>query len=144
MGFREARIWRTGVFNWLREAFSSEKRVVRCLRISENGVNSLVSIRLATGYCLSSAEKLAWCVIQKLKLPMEGVDEPVLPISERSYMPLDPLGLLTDEEKKALEPLKNVARARHAEERSRVSDDNRWGFVIIICLFGIVFVLRSC
>ena len=154
MGFTQARIWRFGIFQGLKNLLSSEKKLVKCFMVSESGVGSIVSLKLATGYCVAETEKLAWCVLQKLKLPMQGVEEPVLPISERSYMPLDPLGLLSEEEKKNLEPLKNVSKARHAEERSRIADENRknantrllttiiWLCFIMTMILVIVFLFK--
>lgn len=125
MGFRDANIWKHSIFKQAGYLFSSQKRIQKCVFISETGVISLENLYLATGYCVNEAEKVAWMVIQKLKMPMEGVDELVLPISERSHMPLDPLGKLTKEEKEKLEPLKNIAKAKHAEVRSRVNDDQK-------------------
>ncbi len=156
MGIGQARLWRYGAFNWMREALASEKKIVRCLVISENGVNSIVSIKLRTGYCVDEMAKRAWCVLQKLKLTMQGFSEPLLPISERSYMPLDPFGRLTEEERTLLQPLVEVADSRFNEEWFNIGDANKksanahmfttviWGFVIIIAIFGIIVVLKGC
>ena len=89
MGFSQANIWRYGIFKNIKSLFSTSQRVVKCVRIPETGIISLTSMDLATGYCTinTDEEKGTWAVIQKLKLRMEGCDELVLPISDRSYIP---------------------------------------------------------
>ncbi len=125
MGVRNWNLWKHHAFKSIKYMFSQETRVQMCVFVSETGVVPLERLQLATGYCVSEVDKIAFMVIQKLKMPMQGLDEPVLLISERSHMPLDPLNRLTPEEKAKLQPLKNIARAKHAEKRSQIDDENK-------------------
>jgi hypothetical protein len=125
VGFRDMNIWKHSFFKGFGSLFGSPKRIQKCVFISESGIVSMELLPLMTGLVYFDLNKVAWLVIQKLKMSMQGSDELVLPISERSHMPLDPLGRLSDDERKKLEPLKNIARAKHAEALSRVVDDNK-------------------
>ncbi len=125
MSIAQWNLWKFGFFKGVGSLFSSQPRIQKCVFISETGVISLENLVLATGYCVDQVEKQAWMVIQKLKMHMDGVEPLVLPISERSFMPLDPLKRLTPDEIKKLEPLRNIARAKHAEVMSRVSDEQK-------------------
>ena len=127
MGVFQANIWRHSIFKSIRSLFSSPKRIVKCVLVSETGIVSLESLALATGYCLRDLQdfKGGWLAIQKLRMAMEGSDELVLPISERSYVPLDPLGKLEEEDRKALVPLNNIAETKYQEAFSRVVEENK-------------------
>jgi hypothetical protein len=120
-----ANIWKSHFIKDLGSLLSTPKRIQPCVFISEAGITSLQRLPLATGYVYDETSKVAWAVIQKLKLPMEGFDQLVLLISERTYLPLDPLNRLTAEEKARIKPLKNIAKAAHSAEKSRVVDDNK-------------------
>jgi hypothetical protein len=125
MGFFQANIWKHSIFKGVAQLFSTQHRSIKCLMVSETGVISLETLPVDVGYVWSEEHKAAWAVIQKLKMPMQGLDELVLPITERSYLPLDPMNRLSKEEKDKIEPLKNIARAKHAEVKSRITDENK-------------------
>jgi hypothetical protein len=146
MGVFQARIWKNSFFKNINFLFSSNKRTLKVVFISETGIISLDNLALDVGYVYSEVSKSAWAVIQKLKLPMQGSDELVLPISERTYLPLDPLNRLQQEDKDAIEPLKNIARAKHAEVKSRIIDENKQSQnhkMLNTCIYimGIVLVI---
>jgi len=69
---------------------SSPSRSQAVLLISETGVLSREVLPMDTGYTYSDDRKMGWDVIHPLTINVEGVDGPLLPISERSRYPLDP------------------------------------------------------
>jgi len=93
----------------------------------------LLEIPMATGWVTILEAKLSWMVIQKLKLKMQGSDELVLPISARSYIPLDPLNRLTEAEKKSIVKLDVIASTKYNEAFTRVAENNRTnqGFALL-------------
>lgn len=127
MGLFQANIWRYSFFKSIGSLFSSPHRLVKCALVSETGIVSLQSLALATGYCIWDLQdyKGAWVVIQKLMMPMEGSDQLVLPISERTYVPLDPLRKLNEEDRKKLVPLGDIAETKYQEAFSRVTEENK-------------------
>lgn len=157
MGFRDANIWRYSFFKGIGSLFSSPKRVVKCALVSETGIVSLERLVLATGYCLWDLQdyKGAWVVIQKLMMPMEGSDELVLPISERTYVPLDPLGKLDEEDRKKLVPLDDIAETKYQEAFTRVTEENKknanhrllttvlWGSLVLTAIILIVVLIKA-
>lgn len=69
---------------------SSPSRSQAVLLISETGVLSREVLLMDTGYTYSDDRKMGWDVIHPLTINVEGIDGPLLPISERSRYPLDP------------------------------------------------------
>jgi hypothetical protein len=148
MGFFQANIWKASFFKNIQSLFSSPKKAITCVLVSENGIASKISLALSIGFTFDPVAKMTWTVINKLRMPMEGTQELVLPISERSYVPLDPLNRLTTEEKTKLASLKDIAVAKRREARSRVSAESKTsinaeaiktlmyiiGFIVIISL----------
>lgn len=155
MGFLGARIWKNSFFKNLGFLFGSEKRLQPCVMVSETGQVSLERLALATGYCGSEADNVAWAVIQKLKLPMEGFDEWVLPISERSYIPLDPLGRLTTKDKLNLLSLKDIAEIKYLQAFTKVAEENKksanhrllqtmiYGILLVTIIVVIVVLIKK-
>ena len=124
MGITTARIWKNSFFKSVGLLFSSNKNTVKCLIVSEMGVVGLVDLALGNGFATDKVTRSSWIVIQNLKLPMQGVDEPVLPVSERSYKPLDPLGKLSETEREGLESIDSIAATRYSESFNRVEERN--------------------
>jgi hypothetical protein len=125
MGLFQANIWKASFFKSIKSLFSSPTRTILCVLVSENGIASKVTHSLGIGYLADTQLKMTWMAINKLRMPMEGVEGMVLPISERTYIPLDPLGRLTDEDKKSLVPLDDIYLAKRREARARVSAESR-------------------
>ncbi len=124
MGFRSANIWKFSIFKSIGSLFTSPHRTILCVMLSENGIASKVLLDLGIGWCSNKVEKMSWILINKLRMPMEGVEGLVLPISERSYIPLDPLGRLTEAERNSLVSLDQLAEAKWKEARSQVSSES--------------------
>jgi hypothetical protein len=127
MGITSANLWRHSFFKSLSSLFSSPTRAINCVIVSETSIVGREQMKLATGYSVKNTLdfKGAWLVIQKLMLTMEGVDGMVLPISERSYIPLDPLGRLTDEDRSKLIPLTQIAKTAYKTAFARVQEENK-------------------
>lgn len=125
MSFFEANIWKSSIFKNLGFLLSTPKKIQPSIFISEAGIISMEKMPMSTGYCYSDAQKVAYVVIQKAKIAVQGLDHLCLLISERSYLPLDPLRRIGEEEKAKIEPLKNIAKAKHDEAFSGVMMDNR-------------------
>ncbi len=158
MGIAQANIWKLGFFRTISTLFSSPTRSIKCVVIPETGIVGLDTLKLMTGYAIKETKetKLAWSVIQKLKLSMQGSDEYVLPVSERTRVPLDPLGRLTKEDAAKLVPLNDVAETSYDSAFSRVSEENKKNanamllqtmlYVggIIACIAIVVVAFKGC
>jgi hypothetical protein len=158
MGFFQANIWRYGFFKSIGSLFSSPRRAIKGVVISEAGIAALDSLSLAVGYSIKDSPeyKGAWIVIQKLMMNMKGSDEMVLPISERTYVPLDPLHRLNKEDKERLLPLNEIAQARYDAAFARVTEENKrsanarllttlvYLSFIMAAIFGVIVMLRGC
>ncbi len=159
MGILQANIWRHSKVRSIRSLFSSPTRSIKCVIIPETGIVRLDDLKLAAmPYVISDTPeaKQAWVVIQKLLLTMRGCEEMVLPVSERSYVPLDPLHRLTEEDRKKLVPLSEIAETQYDTAFARVTEENKQSanaqllktmiYVagIIACIAIIVVFLRGC
>ena len=152
MSIMQANIWKSSIFKTIGSLFTSPHRTILCVVISENGIVSKTMLELGIGWCSNKIEKMSWLLINKLRMPMEGVEGQVLPISERSYIPLDPLGRLTKAERDSLVSLDQLAEAKWREARSDVAAEGNKsvnaemmktisyivGFIVLIAI-GIMF-----
>ncbi len=122
MDLLKLNLFRGGIFKQAKFLVSTPQKAGKTLFISEAGTISQEILPMHTGW-ISSGIKKAWLVLHGLKFTLckDGKpiqDEPVLLISERSYIPLDPNGTLKPKDKEKLTSLKDIARLRHAEERA--------------------------
>lgn len=124
MGIRNWELWKLHFFRNARQLFSARQRLIPCVFISETGVVSMVQLVLATGYCTSEADKISFAVVNRAKMKMQGYDEMVLPITERSYKPLDPLGKWGETRDK-LASLDDVAGTKYNEAFTQVAELNK-------------------
>jgi hypothetical protein len=122
LGVFQATIWKSSIFKNIGFLLSSAKKVQPTIFVSEAGIVSFERMPLATGYVFSEKQKVAWMVNQKAKVAVQGIEQLCMLISERSYMPLDPFSRTKGDK---VEPLKNIAKAKHDEEKSRAMEDNR-------------------
>ncbi len=119
--------------------FSSANRLVGVLMISETGTLGIAQIPMHVGFTYSLAHKRAWRVYNRLACRIEGKEGRYLPVSERSMIPLDPNNLLTDEERKNLNAIDDIADREHDRVLSDISKSNqseRYKFLmrtILIC-----------
>ncbi len=160
MGLFDLNFFRTGFMKKARFMVSSNKRAQPVVVISETGVIAHEEMALEPGYCSADQVKMSWLILHQLKLLARNKfgqidDDPILLITERSYMPLDPLKTLTAAQKAKITPLTDVARIRHAEVRAGVGEEGattardkmlltiaNTGMIIIGILAVCVFIIR--
>jgi hypothetical protein len=145
-------------FKQVKFLFSSPQKAQNVVLLSESGVISKEVLPMATGFFSSPTTRRTWLVLHPLKFLVykDGKlfqDDPVMLISERNYLPLDPNAILKPKDKERLASLKDIARLKHAEARSmagKTSGDNGlantivYGSFIMIGVFGIIgLVLRK-
>jgi len=126
MDLFKANVFKVG---WLKQAkffVSVPLQVDDMMLFSETGVVALEKLPLYPGFAVSEKAKMAWNVIQKLKIYLEGVGL-VTPISERSRLPLDPYGILTEEEKSSLASLAAIHKDAYSKAFARLSDKDNQG-----------------
>lgn len=107
---------------------SEPDRVGRCVYVSEGGTITRELLPMETSFLSASNLHQSWKVISKLKIYIKdknGIieDEPVLLISDRTYLPLDPFNRLSNKEREQLASLADIAKVRHAEARANISDE---------------------
>lgn len=95
MGFRDMNIWKHSFFKGLQTLFGTPHRIQKTVFISESGIVSSNNTALKTAFLISEKDEMAWEMEQPLQFSMEGTEEFVLLISERTYKPLDPLSIRT-------------------------------------------------
>ena len=151
MSIKDANIWKSAGLKSLKSLFSSPQRVQAVLFISETGIISLINLPMGTGWMSNIEEKLSWMVDHRCLMPLEGCDTFVMPISERSFKPLDPLGARTDDDKISLNA---IAWSKRREAFSRVMDENKqsagqklmqtmlYGFLAIASIVLLVFFIK--
>ena len=159
MDLFKARIFKGGIFKQIKFLVATPQRSQRTLLLSEIGSVTQEILPMSTGYISAELAKKAWIVLHGLKfqvykngLPYE--DEPVLLISERSYIPLDPHGGIKTKDREKLTSLKDIARLRHAEVRADAGKSGEQSdtanTVIVGCfvLLGIILMvgllMHSC
>jgi hypothetical protein len=145
-------------FKQVKFLFSSPQKAQNVVLLSETGAISKEILPMDTGFASSPATRRTWLVLHPLKhlIYKDGVqyqDDPVLLISERNYLPLDPNTILKPKDKERLASLKDIARLKHAEARSLAGKTSGsdtlantiiYGSFIMIGVFGIIgLVLRK-
>ncbi len=149
-----------GAFKQAKYLVSTPQRAQDVIFISETGTISRDVLPMFTGWIEASNLKMNWLVLHPLKLSIRGKngrleDNQVLLISERSYIPLDPFKRLK-KEKHSIASLNEIAKARHAEVRAHINEENSstardrmlnfvtMGCLIIVGLLGVlkIFVLK--
>lgn len=153
MGMSQWPLWRSGIFRNIKGIVESPKRVGKAIILSETGVGSLLALPMAIGWLDEVKAKWSWTVSHKLKLSLENTPEEIFLLSERTYIPLDPLGKFTEEDRAKLQPLDEVAKIRHDQAKMKAvtdSDDSphvdllktitQWCFIILaLCLVAYFF-----
>ncbi len=125
MGLANLPLWRAGIFRQIKYIFSTPVRIQKCLFISETGNISLQLLPLARGYTYNDEAKVAWAVLNLFTIPIEGLDGEVMPISERSCIPLDPHKQLSDEDRESLANINQIAEEHYQAAYSQVADEDR-------------------
>lgn len=95
----------------------------------ENGINTIEEVPLSMlipGLAQAHNHKMAWHIIQKLKIYIPGIGY-VTPVTPRSRYPLDPHGLLTAEEKEELASLDTIHLESYNREWANLSNKEKEG-----------------
>jgi len=119
MDLLKLNLFRGSIFKQAKFLFSSPQQALKMMLVSEAATLSQEVLSIHTGFVKALEQKRAWVVLHNLKFRIykNGVptqDEPVLLISERSYIPLDPNRIIKPEDREKLTSLKNIASQRHA------------------------------
>lgn len=151
-------IFRGGIFKQIRYLFSTPQESQNVIYISEAGTVSQEILPVDTGFVSSEKKEKDWAVVHALKFQIyengEPTGETALVVSDRSYLPLDPFGVLKQKDKERMASLGEIAKVRHAQERSKASKaiDPRtklaelvlnWGF-IVLCIFAVLAYAKGC
>ena len=128
--------------------------------IHENGVVTIEQLRIKTGFLMANeAEaKMAWANVQALKYQIckDGQStehEPVLILSERDYIPLDPLNTINQKERVKLASLNDIFDIKHAQAKleAGTQDESKDTATIIIQLsffllafYAVIAFIRGC
>ncbi len=137
--------------------FSTPARATKGLFVSETGNIGLKLLPLGTGFAYNDEAKWAWGVVNALKVSLRGVEGEVLPISERSCVPLDPYNVLSKEDREAFTNIKAIATESFQSSYAKVADEDRksvnaqliktmlWlSFIaVMIAIVGLVLVKRG-
>ncbi len=102
MSLLKARVFQNSVFKQLKWLVSAPEKAYKYLLISETAEIGIGMLPMFTGELVSHESQRAWRQIATLACAIVGVDGRLLPISERTYLPLDPFNTLAEEEKKKL------------------------------------------
>lgn len=116
-----------GFFGNVKGLASMPKKIQNATYVPEPGIVSRENLALDTGFMSMPAVRNSWVMVHKLKFRVykNGLpynNETTMLITDRAYMPSDPLGVLTEDERKqyGAEQLKKIARVEHAKERSLI------------------------
>jgi len=121
MDISKLQLFQLGIFKQIKLLFSSPGRTQKVINISETGLISTEVLALETGFMKAVNHRMSWAVVHNLMVEycpddtLEGDSEPVLLISEREYMPLDPFKRLSAEDLNAMGSLGDIAKNRHGE-----------------------------
>ena len=153
------RFFQAGFFKQVKFLVSSPQKAQKFNVIMEAGSVSMEYIPLYTGFACLDLIKKAWKILHSLKFTVykDGQpfnDEYVLSISERSYLPLDPLGVLkSSKDKKAAMSLDDIAELKHdealadcggGESRTQLSHFIISSSFVILGIFAFVTLLKGC
>lgn len=150
MGLKDWPVFRSGLFKQAKYLISSPEKAQSVLEILETGVVGVELLPMQTGFMKATIPevKKAWANVHALKYQLYRDGQPtgnesVLVISERHYIPLDPLNTLKQKERERLASLKDIAKIRHAQARAAAgaqdSHKNIAVLVIQICGFLLAF-----
>ncbi len=160
MDLLKLNLFRGGIFKQIKFLVSAPQKAQRVEYHNEVGTLSQEPLSAHTGWVYSDINKKSWQADHALKLRLlkngEPVqDETILPISDRSYIPLDPLGLIKAKEKETRKSLLDIAGTIHDQVLIDVAKNNDqptdtakliiMGCFIIdaLCIVAIIFMRRA-
>ena len=120
MGVAQWRIWQIGIFKNIAFLTSAQTTTMDVFLVKEEGTLGLEKLSLSTGFVKSIKRKVAWHALHNLTIRMSRRDLPVLPISERSRIPLDPYNNSRDDEN--VGAINDIADTRYTEAFSKLKD----------------------
>ena len=123
MDLFKANIFKGAIFKQAKYMISTPQFAQKAFLIREAGILSIEVMPVNASALIAHLPKMAWHSIQTLKTTFEGVDEPVLPISDRSRIPLDPFNKCQDDEElESLAALDVIAGIKYTEAFSQLAD----------------------
>lgn len=158
MDLLKLNLFSKGFFKQAKYLVSSPLASQHCVYISEPGNCSSELLPMNTGYVETKEKHKTWKVIHSLKYQIrkDGVPtgDTTLVISDRSYLPLDPLNNIKPKDREKLLNLTDIASMEHAKARSEAEkqmDPNTQlsQFIINSCfillgLFGLIALIKGC
>lgn len=119
-------IFKSGLFRQAKYLVSAPLKSQDALEILETGVVGIEPLPMQKTGMMTAVDpevKKSWAAIHALKVEIYKNGQPTgrstaVPISERSYKPLDVFHLLPEEEMSKMASLKDIARTAHSQERA--------------------------
>lgn len=151
-------IFKAGVFQQAKYLVNAPQKAQKVLAITETGTVGMQLLPMETGFMKLKEGKKAWAAVHALKFQVYKNGQPteseaVLVLSERNYIPLDPLNTLTKKDREKLASLKDIAKVRHAQARAAASQQDANKDVtemvityssILLGLYAILALFRGC
>lgn len=160
MDLLKLNIFRGGLFKQAKFLISTPQQAGRVFLFGENGMASMEVLPLEDAFLSADEGKKSWQMdhavtfkVYKYGEPFQ--DEPVLLLSERTYLPLDPFNTIKPKEKEKRSSLLDIARLRHANvladlKKTRGQQSNVAQLIIQGCfiLLGLMllgtFIAQAC
>jgi len=152
-------IFKAGVFKQAKYLVSTPQKAESALEILETGVIGIEPLPMSTGFLRAPdpTVRKAWANVHSLKVQIyqDGVptdEAAALPISERSYIPLDSLAMLKTKDKEKLASLDDIALSCHDDALANTTKDTgtqiqqiiiQYGFAFMF-LLAAIFSIRGC
>jgi hypothetical protein len=151
-------IFKAGLFRQAKYLVSTPQKAQKVLAITEIGAVGIQLLPMETGFMKFIEGKKAWAAVHALKYQLYKNGKPTeheaaMVISERSYIPLDPLNTLKEKDREKLASLKDIAKIRHAQARAVAAHaDNHKDIAslivqssfILLAVFAVITLARGC
>lgn len=160
MDLKKWPIFKAGLFRQAKYLVSTPQKAQRVLEVLETGTVGIEQLPMQTGFLKAtlSEVKKTWANVHALKFqvykngqPVEG--EAVLAISERNFIPLDPLDTLKAKDREKLASLKDIAKVRHAQARAAAGAQDTHkdlayyiiqASFVLLALYGVLAFAKEC
>ena len=152
-------IFKAGIFRQAKYLVSTPQKAQDALEILETGSVGIEPLPMQTGFLTAPGKevKKAWANVHALKVQIYKDGKPTerlaaIPISERSYIPLDPLDILKQKAKEKLASLDDIAVSRHDDAMADTTPSTgeqiqrmiiNIGFTFLFFL-AVIYYLRGC
>lgn len=123
-----ANLFSAGFFKKAKYLASQPQKAQKAIYLSETTTISLELLPMKTGYMEVEDQMKVWKAEHILKKTICKHGKPIQDgscfiITERSYMPLDPTGLIDEKDKEKLFSLKDIAVSRHAVAKAQANSN---------------------